>query len=393
MHNLNLLKVFCLSINLYSLQAEYFLGKLLTIIEENLQIFHPQIFSFFKIIVLIFLHYFVSMNISPKKITIPAISDFASLNVKDIVIITDENIYALYSKKLKAYNTVVLKAGEATKTQTTVNKVIKQLIEMGANKTYTLVGVGGGVITDITGYVASVFMRGINFGFVPTTILALVDASIGGKNGVNFGIYKNMIGTIHQPSFIIQDISFLKTLPNTEWQYGFAEIIKHACINDAAMFEQLEQEDLKYYKKNYAALEKLLHQNAQIKSSIVANDLYEKGDRKLLNFGHTLAHALENKYKLSHGYAVSIGIAFACKLSEDLLGFKDKRRVTQLLEQYNLPTHFSFDYKTVFQILTKDKKMKKNSIQYILLNSIGSAEIIDISIEKLKIYLQNNCSI
>lgn len=333
------------------------------------------------------------MNINSQKISIPIVSNFTSLDVKDVVVITDENVFNLYSKKIHPHKTIILKPGEITKTQATVDKIIKELIKIGANKTYTLLGIGGGVITDITGYTASVFMRGINFGFVPTTILALVDASIGGKNGINFGIYKNMIGTINQPSFIIQDTSFLNTLPDTEWQNGFAEIIKHACIGDVAMFKELEQKNIQYYKENNLALEKLLQRNAQIKSEIVVNDIDEKGNRKLLNFGHTLAHAIENKYKLSHGNAVSIGIAFACKLSQELLGFNDVSKVISLLEQYNLPTNFSFDYKSVFNILIKDKKMKKNEIQYILLSSIGQARITNISIVELKKYLQNNCNL
>ena len=143
------------------------------------------------------------------------------------MLITDEKILLPHAAKFKGWNTVVLKSGEEFKTQETVDSLIDQLIEMGADRQTSLVGIGGGVITDITGYTASVYMRGLNFGFVPTSLLAMVDAAIGGKNGVDIGIYKNMVGTIRQPAFLLYDYSFLTSLPEKEWINGFAEIIKH----------------------------------------------------------------------------------------------------------------------------------------------------------------------
>ena len=165
------------------------------------------------------------------------------------IFVTDENIFAAYEKQFKNKNAIVLKAGEEYKIQATVDSVIEQLIEMEADRKTILIGVGGGVVTDITGYVASIYMRGISFGFVPTSLLAMVDASIGGKNGIDAGVYKNMIGVIRQPSFLLFDPSLLQTLPGDEWRNGFAEIIKHASIKDAAMFKELEQNDLAFYKK------------------------------------------------------------------------------------------------------------------------------------------------
>ena len=145
------------------------------------------------------------------------------------IILTDENIFARHKKKFKGWKTIVIKAGEAHKNQSTVDQIIEQLIETGADRKTTLIGVGGGVITDITGYVAGIFLRGISFGFVPTSILAMVDASVGGKNGVDVGLYKNMVGLIRQPSFILFDYSLLKTLPKEEWINGFAaEQVNHS---------------------------------------------------------------------------------------------------------------------------------------------------------------------
>jgi 3-dehydroquinate synthase len=302
------------------------------------------------------------------------------------ILVTDENVFSLHQNKFKNWNTIVLKPGETFKVQATVDSVIQQLIELNADRTTTLVGVGGGVVTDITGYVASVYMRGIRLGFVPTTILALVDASIGGKNGVDAGVYKNMIGVIRQPAFILQDLSFLKTLPHPEWKNGFAEIIKHACIKDASMFKQLESADLNYYQKKPSELSELIKNNALLKTKIVQKDEMETGERKFLNFGHTLGHAIENLYSIPHGEAISIGMAYASRISEKELKLKDATKIINLVKQYELPTEFKFDKEKVFSILKMDKKKVKDSIDYILLNKIGSAVIQRFSFNQLKSY-------
>src|SRR5262249_54779473 len=156
-----------------------------------------------------------------------------------------------------------------------------QLIEYNADRKTTLVGIGGGVVTDLTGYAAAVYMRGIRFGFVPTSILAMVDASIGGKNGIDVGLYKKLVCTIRQPEFLVYDYSFLKSLPKNEWVNGFAEIIKHSCIKDVALFKELEKNKLSFYQKNKPALAKLIQRNAAIKSAVVQKDEFEKGDRRL----------------------------------------------------------------------------------------------------------------
>ena len=230
---------------------------------------------------------------------------------KNTILITDENVFSAHQKRFKNWNTIVLKPGEEYKVQETANAIIEQLIEMEADRTTTLVGVGGGVITDLTGYVASVYMRGIRFGFIPTTLLSLVDASIGGKNGIDVGVYKNMVGVIRQPTFILHDLVFLNSLPENEWRNGFAEIIKHACIKDATMFRELEENDLGFYQKKKTKASLLIERNALLKTKVVQQDEFEQGDRKLLNFGHTLGHALETQYELSHGEAISIGMTYA----------------------------------------------------------------------------------
>ncbi|HVK97269.1 MAG TPA: 3-dehydroquinate synthase [Flavisolibacter sp.] len=302
---------------------------------------------------------------------------------KQTVLIIDENVFQHHEKKFKGWNAIVLKSGEEYKVQETVDTVIEQLIEMEADRNTTLVGIGGGVITDLTGYIASVYMRGISFGFVPTTLLALIDASIGGKNGIDVGPFKNMVGTIRQPSFILHDLGFVASLPDNEWRNGFAEIIKHACIKDAAMFKLLEANSIETFRKNRTQLAELIQRNALIKTKIVQKDEFEKGDRKLLNFGHTLGHALETQYELSHGEAISIGMAYASKLSEELIQFKGAARVTGLLTQYGLPTFESFDKERVMKILKMDKKKVKDSVNFIVLERIGKAVIKNISFKEL----------
>jgi len=307
---------------------------------------------------------------------------------KTTILITDEHLYAAHASKFKVWDTIVLKPGEAYKNQSTVDAVIEQLVERGVDRSYTLVGVGGGVITDLTGYIASIYMRGIRFGFVPTTILGLVDASIGGKNGVDLGVYKNMVGIIRQPSFLLHDLSLLKSLPQAEWINGFAEIIKHACIKDASLFKDLSEKNIAYYQKNKKALATLIERNALIKTKVVQKDEFEKGDRKLLNYGHTLGHAIENMYELSHGQAISIGMTYAAALSESLIGFKQQTQVVQILSQYGLPTYAKFDLKKAINILVKDKKKKGSEIHYILLQKIGKGVIHSIPLNKIETLLE-----
>ena len=303
---------------------------------------------------------------------------------KNTILITDENVFNAHQKRFKNWCTLVLKAGEEFKIQQTADTVIAQLIGMGADRKTTLVGVGGGVITDLTGYIASIYMRGIRFGFVPTTLLAMVDASIGGKNGIDVGVYKNMVGIIRQPSFILHDMAFLNTLSQQEWENGFAEIIKHACIKDTRMFEEIESNSFKTYQKRKKSICELVQRNAILKTKIVQQDEFENGDRKLLNFGHTLGHALENQYELSHGQAISIGMTYACHLSEQLTGFNQTSRVISVLEKYHLPAYASFNKKKAFAVLEKDKKKVRNEMSYVLLQTIGKGVIKKIPMRQLK---------
>ena len=306
------------------------------------------------------------------------------------IYITDENVYALHQKKFKGKKTIVIPAGEEHKQQATVDFIIEALLNFGATRQAVLIGVGGGVVTDIVGYVAGVYMRGVAFGFVPTTILAMVDASIGGKNGIDVGLYKNMVGLIRQPQFLVYDVDFLKSLPKHHWENGFAEIIKHAAIKDAKMMKELSMNNIGYYQKNKKALASLIERNVQIKIKVVQKDEFEKGDRKLLNFGHTIGHAIENQHVLLHGHAISIGMVYAAKISQVLTGFSETNILVETLRKYGLPTAMHFDIQEAMQVMQKDKKKASAGMHYVVLQKIGKAvsETIPMkSLEKLiKLY-------
>ncbi len=308
-----------------------------------------------------------------------------------IIYVTDENVFRQHADKFQSEKVIVIKAGETFKQQPTVDNIVERLIALKADRQTLLVGVGGGVVTDITGYAASIYMRGVRFGFVPTTILAMVDAAIGGKNGVDVGIYKNLVGCIRQPEFLLYDYTFLQTLPKEEWINGFAEIIKHAAIKDADLFAALQQNRIEDYTSSGKALDELIQQNVKIKMTVVAEDEFEKCDRKLLNFGHTLGHAIENSYLLPHGSAISVGMVAAAVLSQQVnnLPAEDADALQQLLQQYHLPVYQNVEADKIWQVLLMDKKKLGDDIQFILLDQIGKAKVMSLSTAALKLFFDD----
>jgi 3-dehydroquinate synthase len=311
---------------------------------------------------------------------------------KDIgIIITDENLYRHHAAKFSGYKTIVFPAGEHHKNQSTIDYIIGRLIRMEAGRNAFIIGVGGGVVTDITGFAASIYMRGVKFGFVPTTVLAQVDAAIGGKNGIDSGPYKNLVGLVRQPDFILFDPTLLRTLPDEQWVNGFAEVIKHGCIKDETLFNLLEQHTLSDFRQDGRLLAALIERNVVIKSDVVKRDEFERNERKLLNFGHTVGHAIENTYQLLHGHAISIGMTVASGLSSEINNFPAaaRERVVRLLQQYGLPTTLQTDKEKVFNILKMDKKRNSDEISFILLNRIGEAVIKPIPLNQLETLLSN----
>ncbi len=307
-----------------------------------------------------------------------------------IIVITDENVFEHHSGKFDGLECITLPAGEAHKQQKTVDSIIDKLLTLQADKNAVIFGVGGGVITDMAGYAASIYKRGVKLVLVPTTILAMVDAAVGGKNGVDVGPYKNMVGTVYQPDLLLFDYSFLYTLPHAEWVNGFAEIIKHACIKDAALFELLQQNQVADFRNDQELLATLIERNVAIKTSVVLGDEFETGDRKLLNFGHTIGHAIENLYQLPHGHAVSIGMVAACSISEEINNFysSEKSSVIQLLQQYELPVQLKFDREKIWDVLLMDKKRNNDTMNFILLDAIGTGIVKPIPLVQLKSLLE-----
>lgn len=307
------------------------------------------------------------------------------IDAKHVLYLTDKNVFKAHRSLFPKDRTIVVSPGEKAKNLDTVSNIVEELLKHKADRQTFLVGVGGGVVTDIVGFAASVYMRGIRFAFVPTSILAMVDACMGGKNGVDFGIYKNLVGVIRHPEFLLYDFSLLETLPNDEWINGFAEIIKHAAIKDGQMFQTLEKSTLKSFKKNKQELSNLIIRNVQLKYDVVAGDEFETGERKLLNFGHTIGHAIENTVKLPHGFAISIGMVLAAKISEAIAGLpsSEAHRLVGLLKKYKLPVKRSFNRDRAWKTLLHDKKMSGDHINFIVLHQIGQAAVHAIHTEKL----------
>lgn len=317
-----------------------------------------------------------------------SLADVAALAGGDCMYIVDSNVLK-FNPEIEKIRHIVLETSEESKQSETVTDIVEQLLQMGATRKTCLIGIGGGCLTDIVGYVSAIYMRGIRVGFMPTTVLGLVDAAIGGKNGVNVGMVKNIIGTIRQPEFLLFDMHLLRSLPANEWSNGFAEIIKYACIFDAALFHELELHDVDYYRTNEQAFTALVRRCVAHKNRIVQADEHEKAERKLLNFGHTFGHAIENLYNLAHGQAVAIGMLMATRLSEEYSGLSSSfgPRLQQVLERYDLPVSLAYKADEVMNLLTKDKKRMDASIDYILLQDLGKAYIMPLQINQIETIL------
>ena len=310
------------------------------------------------------------------------------------VIITDTNVASLFADRAKrSFETagvrsilIVIPPGEKSKNLKQAGAICDRMIAGGLDRQSFVVGLGGGMIGDISGFVAAIYHRGIPHIQIPTTLLAMVDSSIGGKTGVDTRAGKNLIGTFHQPSLVIDDLDVLRTLPRRQFNQGFAEIIKHAIIADAKMFRSLELWDASSAPASGAlALQSLIKRNIEIKSRIVAKDERDRtGQRALLNFGHTVGHAIEragNYRKFLHGEAVSLGIVAACAISMKRAGLRPQERaaIVDILAQFGLPTRLpqNFARTKVFDALKFDKKFERGKIQFVVTPRIGAAYVAD----------------
>ena len=273
---------------------------------------------------------------------------------------------------------ITIQAGEQSKTLEQAGEICEEMLRAGLDRQSFVVGLGGGVIGDLSGFVAAIFKRGIPHVQLPTTLLAMVDSSIGGKTGVNARAGKNLIGAFHPPVLVIDDVAVLEKLPPHEMSQGFAEIIKHAIIADAEMFRQLQDLDLKNVD-----LAPLIRRNVEIKARIIANDERErKGQRALLNFGHTVGHGIERAvdYRgISHGDAISIGMVTACDISMKKAGLpkNDRDAIVDLLKKFQLPTRLpaKVPREKILEALKFDKKFERGEIRFVVTPKIGSAQL------------------
>lgn len=314
----------------------------------------------------------------------PLLVDFCKQQ-SAVVIIADDNLTELYAEPLQQYlqkNKVVthlltFTANEQNKSRFTKEELENGMFELGCGRDTCVIALGGGITTDIAGFVAATYCRGVPVVYIPTSLLAMIDASIGGKTGVNTDYGKNLIGSFNQPQAIFSDINTLKTLPQAELENGLAEAIKHALIQDSQHFSFLEKNAAAILNYDLTVLEELLYTNAKIKVAIVEQDEKESGIRQLLNFGHTIGHALEvaTDYKIKHGEAVAIGMMAESYISMQL-GFLSEtslNKIKVLLKQYNLPTILKHKYvrATAHQALKLDKKAKNKQPMFVLLEDIG----------------------
>ncbi|MBV9618920.1 MAG: 3-dehydroquinate synthase [Verrucomicrobia bacterium] len=327
--------------------------------------------------------------------------------IKDVLsparcaLISDTNVASRFGNQLLEKLTpagyeatpITVSPGEQSKTLEQVGQICDQMLASGLDRESFVVGLGGGVIGDLGGFAAAVFQRGIPHVQIPTTLLAMVDSSVGGKTGVNARAGKNLIGSFHPPALVIDDIDVLKTLPHRDLNQGFAEIIKHAVIADAEMFQQLEDIDLGPSRTGTIEFAPLVRRNIEIKARVIADDESDrKGERALLNFGHTIGHAIEraaNYHDIAHGEAVSLGMVAACGLSKKMAGLpdKDRDRVIDLLQKFQLPTQLPNDFQRdkIFDAIKFDKKFSRGEVRFVVTPKIGSARLSsDVTMDDLR---------
>ncbi|MEJ5359690.1 MAG: 3-dehydroquinate synthase [Desulfobacterales bacterium] len=302
------------------------------------------------------------------------------------IVFADETVLRLHGKRIPAGPVVVVGAGEEAKTLANAGRLYEELLRLEADRDTFLVGIGGGVVCDVTGFVAATYLRGLRVGFAPTTLLAQVDAAIGGKNGVNLHGYKNLVGTIRQPEFVLCDLELLATLPPGERRNGLAEVVKHALIADAGLFDYLEENAAAAAALDPRVTPRLVGDSITVKAAIVARDEFETGDRRLLNFGHTFGHALEKAAGVPHGEAVSAGMAVATGISvaRGMLAADEAERVLRLLDALGLPRRIGADPERLFEGLRKDKKRSGGRIRFIFLERIGKAAAVETALEELQ---------
>lgn len=306
---------------------------------------------------------------------------------KRVIVVSDTNIDRHYHSLIEPYDHVLIGLGETSKTLRTLDVIYRRFIELGVDRSCFVLAVGGGIVTDVAGFAASTFMRGVEFGFISTSLLGQVDASVGGKNGVNVDGYKNMVGTFTQPRFVVCDVNLLRTLSAREFRTGLAEIIKAGVIGDATLFEMLEQADFSTLQRDSDTLREMVYRAVKVKADIVERDERESGDRRLLNLGHTLAHAIEkSSSKFNHGEAVAVGLAMIADVAakQGLLAVEDKERILNLLQRAGFALEPPVEVRTLLKAVKRDKKAEGNDIYIVFPRAIGRCEVVRMPVEEFK---------
>ena len=311
----------------------------------------------------------------------------ALLHAKRVVVVSDTNIDRHYHSLIEPYDHILIGLGESSKTLKTLDIIYRRFIELGVDRSCFVLAIGGGIVTDVAGFAASTFMRGLEFGFISTSLLGQVDASVGGKNGVNVDGYKNMVGTFTQPKFVICDVDLLRTLSPREFRTGLAEIIKAAVIADAELFEMLEQTDFSTLQRDTERLSEMVYRAIKVKADIVERDERESGDRRLLNLGHTLAHAIEkSSTKMNHGEAVAVGLAMIAEVAanRDMLAVADKERIVNLLLRAGFALEPPVEVRTLLKAVKRDKKAEGDSIHVVFPLGVGNCCVEKMPLEEFK---------
>ena len=311
---------------------------------------------------------------------------------KRVVVISDTNIDRHYHSLIAEYDHILIGLGETSKTIHTLDMIYRQLIELEADRSTFILGIGGGIVTDIAGFVASTYMRGVEFGFVSTSLLGQVDASVGGKNGVNMDGYKNMIGVFNQPRFVICDVNMVRTLSHREFRTGLAEIIKAGIIADKELFEKLEECDFTTLAGNEDLLSEIVYRAIKVKADIVECDERETGERRKLNLGHTMAHAIEKcSSKLNHGEAVAMGLYLIAKAAtkRGVIALQECERIEQLLLRAGFTLEPPCELRELLKAVKKDKKSEGDKIHIVFPTSIGNCIVEPMPLEEFKCLMKS----
>jgi 3-dehydroquinate synthase len=299
-----------------------------------------------------------------------------------VVIITDENVKHFYGDRFPDYPVLTVLPGEESKKLEIVENLAKKLLRSGIDRTGFILAIGGGVVCDLGGFLASIYMRGVRCGYVSTSLLSQVDASTGGKNGVNLDGTKNILGNIRQPEFVICDPEMILTLPEQEYLSGLGELIKTGIIGSKILFETIEKDFNSIMSRDTDLLTALVAMSVKFKAAVVSEDEKENGLRRILNFGHTFGHAIELQRSVKHGFAVASGMELATEFSfeKGLISMEEKTRITDLLKKFGLLEVHNIPDDLIEQLILHDKKKSGSDINFVFTGGIGKAVVEKVAI-------------